>query len=219
MAKKNLLSKEEACEVLNKLEITYPDASCALDYDSVFHLLVAVVLSAQTTDVSVNKVTPVLFAAYPTPADLANAAPEDVEPIIRNIGLYKNKTKSIINLSKVLVDEFNGEVPSDFDSLVKLPGVGRKTANVVMAEAFGAQKIAVDTHVFRVSNRIGLADESDVLKTGKALMEILPEDRRTRAHHLLIFHGRRCCKARKPECDNCSIAQTCLANSIDNLIN
>ncbi len=210
MSKKRILTEKEIYEVIDQLEAAYPDAACALDYDTVFHLLIAVVLSAQTTDVSVNKVTPELFARYPEPSDIADAPLEEIESIIKRIGLYKNKSKNIKSLSQVLVSEFNAEVPEDYDSLVSLPGVGRKTANVVMAEAFGEQRIAVDTHVFRVSNRIGLSDESSVLATEKALMQNLPHDRWTRAHHLLIFHGRRCCTARKPDCINCPIADLCL---------
>lgn len=209
----NILSKEQAVEVLDRLEIAYPDAGCALDYDTVYHLLIAVVLSAQATDISVNLVTPSLFEKYPEPEDLAKAEPEEVMETIRKIGLYKNKTKNIIALAQALVNDYNGVVPGNFDELIKLPGVGRKTANVVMAEAFGAQKIAVDTHVFRVSNRIGLAHEKDVLATEKQLMLILPEDRWTRAHHLLIFHGRRCCAARKPNCINCCVRDICLDNN------
>lgn len=205
----NCDNEERVNKIIEGLEEMYPDAGCELQYDSIFHLLVAVVLSAQTTDASVNTVTPVLFEKYPEPEDLAAADPETVEDIIRRIGLYKNKTKNIIALSKALVEEYDSEVPESFNELVKLPGVGRKTANVVLAEAFGEQRIAVDTHVFRVANRIGLTDEKDVLATEKALMKVLPEDRWSRVHHLLIFHGRRCCTAKKPNCDVCVIREYC----------
>ncbi len=205
----NCNNEERVNKIIEGLEEMYPDAGCELQYDSIFHLLVAVVLSAQTTDASVNTVTPVLFEKYPEPEDLAAADPETVEDIIRRIGLYKNKTKNIIALSKALVEEYDSEVPESFNELVKLPGVGRKTANVVLAEAFGEQRIAVDTHVFRVANRIGLTDEKDVLATEKALMKVLPEDRWSRVHHLLIFHGRRCCTAKKPNCDVCVIREYC----------
>lgn len=208
------LDREVIVKVLDRLEEMYPDAGCALDHTDEFTLLVAVALSAQTTDVSVNKVTPRLFEKYPGPAELAAASQSDVEEIIRHIGLYKNKSANIIAMARSICENYGGKVPGSFDELIKLPGVGRKTANVVLAEAFGVQKIAVDTHVFRVSNRIGFVSESDVLRTEISLMEVLPEDRWTRAHHLLIFHGRRCCTAKKPDCQSCGIKEFCV--SIDN---
>ena len=203
------MKKEKVNEILDLLEKEYPDAECALDYDSVFHLLLAVVLSAQTTDVSVNKVTPELFKKYETPKQLAQADEKEVAEIIRTIGMYRTKSKNIINLAKMLVEKYDGIVPESDEELVKLPGVGRKTANVVMAVGFGHQRIAVDTHVFRVSNRIGLVNESDVLKTELALMKTIPENRWTKTHHNLIFHGRRCCTARNPKCDECVIKDLC----------
>lgn len=203
------MKKEKVNEILDLLEKEYPDAECALDYDSVFHLLLAVVLSAQTTDDSVNKVTPELFKKYETPKQLAQADEKEVAEIIRTIGMYRTKSKNIINLAKMLVEKYDGIVPESDEELVKLPGVGRKTANVVMAVGFGHQRIAVDTHVFRVSNRIGLVNESDVLKTELALMKTIPENRWTKTHHSLIFHGRRCCTARNPKCDECVIKDLC----------
>lgn len=203
------MKKEKVNEILDLLEKEYPDAECALDYDSVFHLLLAVVLSAQTTDVSVNKVTPELFKKYETPKQLAQADEKEVAEIIRTIGMYRTKSKNIINLAKMLVEKYDGIVPVSDEELVKLPGVGRKTANVVMAVGFGHQRIAVDTHVFRVSNRIGLVNEPDVLKTELALMKTIPENRWTKTHHSLIFHGRRCCTARNPKCDECVIKDLC----------
>ena len=203
------MKKEKVNDILDLLEKEYPDAECALDYDSVFHLLLAVVLSAQTTDVSVNKVTPELFKKYETPKQLAQADEKEVAEIIRTIGMYRTKSKNIINLAKMLVEKYDGIVPESDEELVKLPGVGRKTANVVMAVGFGHQRIAVDTHVFRVSNRIGLVNESDVLKTELALMKTIPENRWTKTHHSLIFHGRRCCTARNPKCDECVIKDLC----------
>ena len=203
------MKKEKINEILDLLEKEYPDAECALDYDSVFHLLLAVVLSAQTTDVSVNKVTPELFKKYETPKQLAQADEKEVAEIIRTIGMYRTKSKNIINMAKMLVEKYDGIVPESDEELVKLPGVGRKTANVVMAVGFGHQRIAVDTHVFRVSNRIGLVNESDVLKTELALMKTIPENRWTKTHHSLIFHGRRCCTARNPKCDECVIKDLC----------
>ena len=208
MAKKKF-TPAEVTEILDLLRKEYPEATCALDFGTTFQLLISVVLSAQTTDVSVNKVTPVLFARYPDAFALAKAGQDDVIELIRTIGMYKTKSKNIIRLSQELCEKHDGIVPEDYDALVALPGVGRKTANVVLAEGFGHQRIAVDTHVFRVSNRIGLADEKDVLKTEYALMDILPEDRWTEAHHTIIFHGRRCCSARKPGCETCVIAGLC----------
>ncbi len=205
-----LVPDEKLPEILNYLEIMHPEAACALDFGTRFQLLSAVMLSAQTTDVSVNKVTPVLFAKYPTAEAMAEADPMDVQEIIKTIGLYKNKSKNIVALSKMLVAEYGGEVPGSFDDLVRLPGVGRKTANVVLAEGFGEARIAVDTHVFRVSNRIGLTCAKDPEGVEKGLMERLPEDQWSRTHHLLIFHGRKVCHARKPDCGNCLIAELCL---------
>ena len=188
----------------------HPEASCALDHRSNFELLIAVVLSAQTTDVSVNKVTPSLFAKYPSPEALALADPSDVAQIIKTIGLYKNKSVNIVKLAAKLLEDFDGEVPSSFDDLISLPGVGRKTANVILAEAFGEPAIAVDTHVFRVANKIGITDAKDVEKTEDQLKKRLPKDKWIRAHHLLIFHGRKICHARKPECEACLLNEICL---------
>lgn len=204
-----MLRENDIIKVLDKLKEQYPDADCALDHRNVFELLIAVVLSAQTTDVSVNKVTPALFEKYPSPEALAAANEEDLQEILRRIGMYKTKARNIKKLAEKLVDEFCGRVPEDQKMLESLPGVGRKTANVVMSVGFGHQRIAVDTHVFRVSNRIGLVSEKDVLKTELALMEVLPENRWLDAHHCLIFHGRRCCDARKPKCGECVIADIC----------
>lgn len=204
-----MLKKKDIPAVLDILDEEYPEAECALDHMNLFQLIVAVVLSAQTTDVSVNKVTPSLFVAYPTPDDLAKANQFDVEEILRFIGMYRTKAKNIINLAKKLVENHGGEVPSDYESLVALPGVGRKTANVVLSVGFGQQRIAVDTHVFRVANRIGLVKEKDVLATELSLMKRLPENRWSRTHHSLIFHGRNCCTARKPKCEECCILGLC----------
>ncbi|MEY8295518.1 MAG: endonuclease III [Emergencia timonensis] len=196
-------------KILDILEETYPEAECALHHQNVFQLIVSVALSAQTTDKSVNQVTPDLFAAYPDAFALGDADPEEVSKYIKRIGMYKTKSKNIVNMAKVLAEKYDGQVPDDYDKLVELPGVGRKTANVVLSVGFGHQRIAVDTHVFRVANRIGLVNAKDVLKTELALMEVLPEDRWSRTHHSLIFHGRNCCAARKPDCENCSIAEYC----------
>lgn len=210
MKEKRTIRDDQVTEVLDALERMHPEAMCALDHRSEFELLVAVVLSAQTTDVSVNRVTPALFGRYPTPEALAGADRDDVIGIIKTIGLYKTKSANIIKLAQKLCEDFGGRVPDSFEELVKLPGVGRKTANVVMAEAFGKPAIAVDTHVFRVSNRIGLTDEKDVNATEDSLKERLPESMWIRAHHLLIFHGRKVCHARKPACESCGIRDVCL---------
>ena len=203
------MKREVIDTILDRLEETYPDAECALDHKNVFQLIVAVALSAQTTDKSVNLVTPALFEAYPDAFALAAAEPEEVSTYIKRIGMYKTKAKNIIGMAKILVAEHGGQVPEDYEQLIALPGVGRKTANVVLSVGFGHQRIAVDTHVFRVANRIGLVEEKDVLKTELGLMDCIPEERWSRTHHSLIFHGRNCCAARKPDCENCSIAEWC----------
>ena len=213
MAKKKL-TKAQVIEVLDRLRAAYPEAGCALDDCDPYELLVAVTLSAQTTDVSVNKVTPALFTAYPDVFAMAEADPADVAEIIRTIGLYKTKSQRIVEQAQALVEQYGGQVPDDQKKLQALPGVGQKTANVVMAEAFGHQRIAVDTHVFRVSNRIGLADAGDVFKTEEQLKKAIPEDRWTEAHHTIIFHGRRCCSARSPQCDTCPVVEICLKRGV-----
>ena len=207
------MERNEIIKVLDILRETYPEAKCALDHVNTFELLVAVCLSAQTTDKSVNKVTPKLFGKYPDAFSLAEARQEDVEELIRTIGMYRTKSRNIINLAKELASKFDGVVPKDYDSLVSLPGVGRKTANVVLSVGFGEQRIAVDTHVFRVANRIGLVKANDVLKTELGLMEVIPNDRWSETHHSLIFHGRNVCDARKPRCKECPIKDLCLWDS------
>ena len=204
-----MLEKDKIKEILDRLEETYPDAECALHHQNVFQLIVAVALSAQTTDKSVNVVTPALFEKYPDADALAAADVEEVSEYIKRIGMYKTKAKNIVGMAQKLVSDYGGQVPEDYDALVSLPGVGRKTANVVLSVGFGHQRIAVDTHVFRVANRIGLVHEKDVLKTEISLMERIPEERWSRTHHSLIFHGRQCCDARKPKCDDCPINTLC----------
>ena len=204
-----MVKTEDIKTILDILENTYPEAECALDHINVFQLIVAVALSAQTTDKSVNLVTPALFERYPDAYALAAAEPDEVAEYIKRIGMYKTKAKNIVGMAQKLVAEHGGQVPEDYDSLVALPGVGRKTANVVLSVGFGHQRIAVDTHVFRVANRIGLVKEKDVLKTELSLMERVPEERWSRTHHSLIFHGRQCCDARKPKCDECPVNTLC----------
>ena len=204
-----MIKQDDVIKVLDILEETYPDAECALNHKNVYELIVAVALSAQTTDKSVNQVSPALFERYPDAEALAAAEPSEVEEYIKRIGMYRTKAKNIVAMAQKICCDFGGKVPNDYDSLISLPGVGRKTANGVLAVGFGQQRIAVDTHVFRVANRIGLADEKDVLKTELSLMERVPEERWSRTHHSLIFHGRQCCDARKPKCDSCPVNIYC----------
>lgn len=194
---------------MNRLHKRYPDIGTALDYVDPWQLLVATVLSAQTTDDNVNRVTPVLFAAYPTPADLAGAKPSDVEEIVFSTGFYRQKAAAIIELAADLVDRFGGEVPRELDSLVTLKGVGRKTASVVLAEAWGIPAIAVDTHVKRVSRRIGLTAESDPAKIEKDLKALLPEKTWAGVSMRLIQFGRDVCDARRPRCGECELCELC----------
>lgn len=205
-----VLSKKKITEAVRLLEDMYPAADCELKFGSVFQLLVAVVLSAQTTDKSVNLVTEVLFEKYPDADSIAAMTEDELQQIIKRIGMYKQKAKNVLNLARILKEEYHGEVPGDYEKLIKLPGVGRKTANVVLANGFGEQRIAVDTHVFRVSNRIGLVEQPDVLKTELALMDALPENKWTHMHHALIWHGRRVCDARRPQCPDCRLNGICL---------
>jgi len=199
----------DTTEILQRLSRLYPNPRTELDHGSPFQLLIATVLSAQSTDVGVNKVTPALFEAYPDAAHMAQASPEELEPFIGRLGLYRNKSKALVGTSRRLMDVFGGEVPHARESLISLPGVGRKTANVVMSNAFGIPAIAVDTHVFRVSNRLGLASASKVEQVEAQLMKVIPEAQWNDAHHWLILHGRRVCAARKPACDRCTLATLC----------
>lgn len=208
-------TEKQTEEILDRLKKRYPDAGCALEHRNIYELLIAVVLSAQTTDKSVNKVSPKLFERYPSAKELAGAEQDDVIDIIKTIGMYKTKSKNIISLAKVLCNKYGGEVPGTYDELIELPGVGRKTANVVLSVGFGQQRIAVDTHVFRVTNRIGLVAEKDVLKTELSLMKVLPENRWSEAHHSFIFHGRNCCSARNPKCEECEISDLCEKTGVD----
>ena len=196
-------------EILDKLEETYPDAGCELEYETPFELLIATILSAQCTDVRVNIVTRGLFKKYNKPEDFAKLSEEEIMEEIKSCGLYKSKSKKIKGTSKMICENYHGRVPSTLEELIKLPGVGRKTADVVLSNAFNQDAIAVDTHVFRVSNRIGIVNTKTPEKTEFALMEAIPKNRWSHSHHLLIFHGRRICKARKPECEICPIKEDC----------
>lgn len=204
-----LLSKDKCSEILDILEETYPDAKPELNFKTPFTLLVAVILSAQCTDKRVNEVTSVLFGKYDKPEDFVSLSQKDLETYIKPCGFYHDKAKHILAAAKMICDNYGGKVPDDFDELLKLPGVGRKTANVVYAVAFGGDAIAVDTHVFRVSHRLNLSDAKDAEGTEKQLYGLIEDGRRNRAHHLLIFHGRRCCKAQKPLCGVCPVKDIC----------
>ena len=203
-------SAAPATEVIARLKAEYPDARTELDWSNPLELLVATILSAQTTDVQVNQVTESLFAKYRKAEDYAEAAPDVLEEDIRPTGFYRNKARSLRGMARALVEEHGGEVPSTMQELVALPGVGRKTANVVLGNAFGTNEgIVVDTHVRRVSNRLGLTERQDPVKIEQDLMKVVPEEDRTIFSHLLIFHGRRICKARKPDCPSCVLNDIC----------
>jgi endonuclease-3 len=190
---------------------TYPDAKCELDFDNAFELLVVTVLSAQTTDRRVNAVRPTLFAAYPDPKAMAAAPREDLERIIGPLGFFRAKTESLLKLSAALVDTFGGQVPGNLEDLVTLPGVGRKTANVVLGNAFGIPGITVDTHFGRLIRRFGWTEETDPVKAEFAIAEIFPKRDWTMLSHHVIWHGRRVCHAKKPACGACPVAQWCPA--------
>jgi endonuclease III len=198
-----------AREVARRLAETYPDAVCELDHANPFELLTATILSAQTTDVRVNVVTPVLFAKYPSAGDLARADPRDVEEIIRSTGFYQNKTKSLIGMATALVERFGGEVPTKLEDLVTIPGVGRKTANVVRSVGFDLPGLPVDTHVTRLSRRLGLTTHDDPVKIELELNRYLPAKERGRFSLRMILHGRRVCFARSPDCASCSLEDIC----------
>lgn len=206
---KDILTHEEADLCLDILEKTYPDAHCELEHESAFELLVATILSAQCTDVRVNKVTSEIFKKYKRPEDFAEMDIKKLEGLIKECGLFRNKAKNIKASSSVILEDYDGEVPNTISELLKLPGVGKKTANVVASTSFGVPAIAVDTHVFRVSNRIGFVHEKNVADTERALENKIDKSRWTKAHHLFIFHGRRCCTARNPKCESCTINKIC----------
>lgn len=203
--------EERISQVLVAIDSLYPDAECELIHRNAFELLVAVVLSAQTTDKSVNQITPSLFKKYPTPQAFAEAPLEDLEKSLKKIGLYRNKAKNIKKLSEELMDRFNGEVPNKREDLMSLAGVGRKTANVVLSVSFGVPALAVDTHVERVSKRLKLAKKDDsVLDVERKLCRAIPRQRWTKTHHQLIFFGRYFCKATAPSCANCPLFDICI---------
>ena len=210
MASRRALLAERANKILDILEQAHPEATCALHYKNPYELVMATILSAQCTDERVNMVTPTLFARYPTPNALAGARPEDVEEIIRSTGFYRAKTKSLLGNARALVADHGGEVPRSMAEMVKLPGVGRKTASVVLGHVYDiAEGIAVDTHVLRVSNRLGIARGDDPIEVERQLMAIIPKERWTRTTDLIIFHGRKICDARRPLCGQCPVFALC----------
>ncbi len=204
------VGREVALEYIRRLEETYPDAKCSLDYRSPYELVVATILSAQCTDVRVNMVTPDLFARFPNAAALAGAEPEELENRIKSTGFFRNKTKSLLGMARAVVDKHRGEIPRTMDELTHLPGIGRKTANVVLGNAFGLNEgVVVDTHVTRVSFRLGLTRETDAVKIEQDLIEVVPREKWTLFSHLLIFHGRAICVARRPLCEKCPLWDLC----------
>lgn len=202
--------KERYAGVISIFQGIMPDPKTELHYDTPFHLLLAVILSAQCTDKRINMVTPALFERFPGPEELAAATEEEVYQYIKSVTFPNNKTRSLIKAARTLIDEFGGEMPSDIDGLMKLPGVGRKTANVMLSVVWNKAAMAVDTHVFRVSNRLGLTNNSKTpLETEKMLVKHIPEELLPKAHHWLILHGRYICKARKPSCPDCHLRPLC----------
>lgn len=203
------MNKQKARLIVSKLSTEYPNARPELEFSSEYELLVAVILSAQCTDKRVNEVTRVLFKEYNVPEKMLTLSKEELAKIILPCGLNNSKAEHILGASEKIVSDFGGKVPSSYEELLSLPGVGRKTANVVYSVAFGGDAIAVDTHVFRVSNRIGLAKAKTPLETEKQLMKIIDKDKWSKTHHYLIFHGRRVCLARNPKCSSCVIKAEC----------
>ena len=203
-----------ARKMYRELSEVYPHVKCELDFENPYQLLTAVILSAQSTDVGVNKVTPALFQRYPTPADLAAADPEELEALIKPTGFFHNKAKALLGMSKTVVSDYGGEVPGKLTELVKLPGVGRKTANVVLGDAFGVPGITVDTHFGRLVRRFGWTDLEDPVKVEHAVGAIFPRKDWTLLSHRIIYHGRRVCHAKRPACGACPIAKLCPSRGI-----
>lgn len=207
------MKKEDIKSVFKILSEVYPEAKCALNFNTPYELLIATILSAQCTDKRVNIITEELFKKYNTPEEMIKLTEEELGEIIKSCGLYRNKSKNILKTTKELLDNYEGNVPKTMEELTKLPGVGRKTANVVLSNAYDIPAIAVDTHVFRVSNRIGIAKGDTPYEVEKQLMENIPKYMWKDAHHYLIWHGRAICKARNPKCSNCPILSYCQYNS------
>ena len=204
------MNKKQAIEIFELLKKQYPDAKCSLDFNTPFEMMVAVMLSAQCTDERVNKVTAEFFPKYNTPQAFANMPLEDIENLIHSCGFYKNKAKNLKLASQKILTEFNGEVPQTMEELMSIPGVGRKSANVIMLEAFNnPQGIAVDTHAKRISNRIGFSSAKEPQKIEQDLLKLFPKEYYYDANHILIWHGRNTCKSQKPNCENCCIKHLC----------
>lgn len=203
------MKKENIEKTLKVLSETYPNAKCALKFKSPYELLVSTILSAQCTDVRVNQVTEELYKEYNTPEKMISLTEEELGEKIRSCGFYKNKSKNILGATRDIIQKYGGEVPKTMEELIELPGVGRKTANVVLSNAFGVPAIAVDTHVFRVSNRLGISKGDTPDQVEKGLMENVPREMWSDTHHYLIWHGRQICKARKPQCEICPLAPYC----------
>jgi len=207
--------KERATEVFARLKRAHPDAHCELDHETPLQLLMATILSAQCTDKRVNMVTPSLFKRFPTAQALADAQQEELEEIIKSTGFFRNKAKSLIGLGKALVERHGGSVPDSMETLVKLPGVGRKTANVILGNAFRKNEgVVVDTHVGRLSLRLGLTRETDPVKVERELMALVPREDWTMLAHVLVFHGRRICYARTPKCEICVLSEICPSSTV-----
>ena len=204
--------------ILDGLAALYPDAGPELHFSNPFETLVATILAAQCTDARVNQVTPALFRDYPDPAAMARATPEEIFPYVKSCG-FRSKAVNIINASRMIMDRFGGQVPSTLEELTRLPGVGRKTANVVLAFSFGVPAIPVDTHVFRVANRLGLSDALTVEDTEEQLMALIPREQWGQAHHWMIYHGRRVCHSQKPDCEHCPLRPQCKSAHLDHMIN
>lgn len=204
------MKKQDIIKIIEILKNTYPDATCSLDFKTPFELGIAVMLSAQCTDERVNKITPLLFEKYKKPENYIHSSLEEIEEVIKPCGFYKNKAKSVLGYAKRIVEEYNGKMPETMDELIKLPGIGRKSANVIMLEAFNnPQGIAVDTHAKRIANRIGLSKEKEPLKIEQDLIKIIPKEYFKDVNHLLVWHGRNICNARKPECEKCPVKEYC----------
>ena len=204
------MNKKQAVEIFELLKKQYPDAKCSLDFNTPFEMMVAVMLSAQCTDERVNKVTAEFFPKYNTPKAFADMPLEDIENLIHSCGFYKNKAKNLKLASQKILTEFNGEVPQTMEELMSIPGVGRKSANVIMLEAFNnPQGIAVDTHAKRISNRIGFSSAKEPQKIEQDLLKLFPKEYYYAANHILIWHGRNTCKSQKPNCENCCIKHLC----------
>lgn len=204
-----MTKKQRAFEVIELLKQQYPDAICSLEYTDPFQLLVSTRLAAQCTDARVNMVTPALFAKYPTPEAMATATPEEIEPFIRSCGLYKTKARDLALLSRMLCEEFGGEVPDTLEQLTRLPGIGRKTANLVCGDIFGKPAVVTDTHCIRISGRLHLTDSKDPYKVEMALKKLLPPEESNDFCHRLVLFGRDICSARSPKCGICSLAHLC----------